>query len=101
MKKSFSECCYTLLNKVPRGKVVSYGQIAHALGTRAYRAVGTAMNRNPYASKVQCHRVINSDGRLGGFGSGVEEKKKLLQSEGVIIKEGKIDFKKYGYSFVD
>ena len=97
--KSFSERCYNLLRKVPRGKVTTYKALAHALHTRAYRAVGRAMNKNPHAPIVPCHRVINSDGRLGGFASGLQNKISLLKKEGVEIKNNSIDLKKFGYSF--
>ncbi|MCB9362096.1 MGMT family protein [Candidatus Woesearchaeota archaeon] len=87
---TFAEECYALLTKVPKGRVTTYKDLAQALGTKAYRAVGTAMNRNPYAPKVPCHRVVNNDGRLGGFAHGQEKKACLLRKEGVQIKEGKI-----------
>jgi methylated-DNA-[protein]-cysteine S-methyltransferase len=102
MKKensSFYERCYETLRKVPKGKVTTYKEIAHALNTKAYRAVGTAMNKNPYAPKVPCHRVINSDGRLGNFGSGPKKKAQMLKEEGVEIVSGKINLKKYLYRF--
>lgn len=93
--KSFTEKCYAKLRKVPRGRVTTYGMIAESLGTKTYRAVGTAMNKNPYAPEVPCHRVVNSDGRIGGFASGRENKIKILKKEGVEVEGGKIkDFKK-------
>lgn len=93
---SFSERCYSLLRKVPKGKVTTYKEIARALHSKAYRAVGNAMNRNPYNSKiVPCHRVVNSDGSVGGFASGQKNKIKMLRAEGVEIKNNKIDLKKY------
>ena len=96
--KSFSEECYRILRTVPKGRVTTYKAIAEALGTKAYRAVGTAMNRNPYAPKVPCHRVVNSDGTLGGFASGPIKKKKMLKAEGINIKAGKVeDFDKKLY----
>ncbi|MEK6913740.1 MAG: MGMT family protein [Nanoarchaeota archaeon] len=91
----FYESCYKVLRKVPRGKVTTYREIARALNSKAYRAVGTAMNKNPYAPQVPCHRVINADGNLGGFASGLKNKIKLLKSEGVEIINNKIDLKKY------
>jgi len=87
------------LRKVPKGKVTTYKALANELGTAAYRAVGNAMNKNPHAPKTPCHRVINADGRLGGFASGLENKKKLLKAEGVKIENEKIDLDKYGYFF--
>lgn len=96
---SFFESCYAILKKVPKGKVTTYKEIANALNTRAYRAVGNAMNKNPYAPKVPCHRVIASDGTLGGFASGLTKKKELLKAEGVEIKNERIDLSKYLYRF--
>lgn len=96
---SFNERCYALLRQVPRGKVTTYKALAYALGTKAYRAVGNAMNKNPYFPEVPCNRVINSDGRLGGFASGLKEKIKLLKQEGIEIKDNKIDLDKYLYKF--
>jgi methylated-DNA-[protein]-cysteine S-methyltransferase len=97
--KSFSEKCYGLLRRVPRGKVTTYGEIAKALNSKAYRAVGTAMNKNPYAPRIACHRVINSDGKVGGFASGTERKIKMLRREGVEVVGGKIDLREYFYEF--
>jgi methylated-DNA-[protein]-cysteine S-methyltransferase len=91
----FNEKCYKILKKVPRGKVTTYGEIARALKTRAYRAVGTAMHNNPYAPKVPCHRVVKSDGRVGGFAFGTTKKIKMLKKEGVEIVNGKVDLTRY------
>lgn len=99
MKHSFSERCYALLRCVPKGKVTTYKALAEALGTRAYRAVGNAMNKNPYAPRVPCHRVICSDCSLGGFASGVKKKIAMLRKEGVEIKKSAIDLVKYKHHF--
>ena len=97
--KSFNEKCYEILRRVPRGKVTTYGELASAIGSpNGARAVGNAMNKNPYAPKVPCHRVVGSDGKLVGFASGVNEKIKMLRKEGVEIVNGKIDLEKYFYS---
>lgn len=87
---AFSEKCYRILSQVPKGKVTTYAQIARALGTRAFRAVGQAMRRNPHAPKVPCHRVVRSDGDLGGYSGGLAKKKLLLRSEGIQIKGNKV-----------
>jgi len=97
--KSFTERCYSLLRKVPRGKVTTYKALARALGTKAYRAVGNAMNKNPHASEVPCHRVIKSDGSVGGFASGTENKIRLLEKEGIVIENNKISLKEYEHHF--
>jgi len=95
MKKSFNERCYSELKKVPKGKVTTYKALAKALNSKAYRAVGNAMNKNPYAPKVPCHRVVGSDGSMTGFASGINNKIKMLKSEGIEIKNNKVDLSKY------
>jgi len=95
--KSFNERCYIILKKVPKGKITTYNAIAKKLNSKAYSAVGNAMNKNPYAPNVPCHRVIRSDGTIGGFASGPIAKIKILKKEGIEIKKGKIDLKKYEY----
>ena len=94
MKQSFSQKCYALLKKVPKGKVVTYKIIANALNTKAYRAVGNAMNKNPYKD-VPCHRVIKSNGEIGGFAKGIKNKIKLLKREGIEIKNNEINLIKF------
>ena len=100
-EKTFNERCYELLRKVPLGRVTTYGEIARALGTRAYRAVGNAMNKNPYPSKeVACHRVVKSDGSLGGYDGGEDVKIEMLEHEGVFVRDGKVvDFNKILFKF--
>ncbi|MGW1071792.1 methylated-DNA--[protein]-cysteine S-methyltransferase [Streptomyces sp. NPDC002537] len=74
-----------LADRVPYGKVVSYQDLADRVGEPgAARAVGTAMGSNPLPVVVPCHRVIESNGGLGGFGSGLEIKRALLSLEGVL-----------------
>ncbi|MDP3966506.1 MAG: MGMT family protein [archaeon] len=97
--KNFYEKCYSILRKVPKGKVTTYKDIAKALHSKAYRAVGTAMNKNPDAPKTPCHRVINSDGKVGNFAHGQKKKIEMLKNEGITIKNEKIDLKKYGFKF--
>ena len=95
--KSFTDKVYKITSKIPKGKVSTYKEIARALNSKAYRAVGTAMNKNPHWPKVACHRVINSNGHVGGFASGTKKKIQLLRKEGIEINKGKIDLKKYFY----
>jgi methylated-DNA-[protein]-cysteine S-methyltransferase len=93
MKKSslFTKAVFEYLRKVKRGQVITYGQLAQAIGRpMAARAVGNALNKNPYAPKVPCHRVIRSDGSLGGYSLGVKKKAELLKKEGIKIKNNKI-----------
>ncbi|MCI4371401.1 MAG: methylated-DNA--[protein]-cysteine S-methyltransferase [Thermoplasmata archaeon] len=81
----FERRVYEATRMVPFGKVATYGQIARAIGEPgAARAVGQALSRNPVAIIVPCHRVIASDGSLGGFSSGLDWKRKLLRHEGVL-----------------
>ena len=97
--KSFTECCYEILREVPRGKVTTYREIARALRSKAYRAVGNAMNKNPHAPKVPCHRVVKTDGSVGGFASGTKNKISMLKGEGIEVVDGNIDLGKYLYKF--
>lgn len=102
-EKTFNEQCYEILRKVPKGKVTTYKALAEKLGIKAYRHIGKIMNKNPYSflksGDVPCHRVIGSDGSLVGFAQGLKKKAEMLKSEGIEIKNGKIDLKKYGYKF--
>ena len=95
----FNQKCYDLLILIPKGKVTTYKEIARALNSKAYRAVGNAMNKNENAPKVPCHRVVGSKGNLVGYAYGIENKIKLLEKEGVKIINNKIDLKKYFFSF--
>lgn len=95
----FNEEVYFLLKKVPRGKVVSYKDIAVRLNSRAYRAVGSALNKNKSLIKIPCHRVIKSDGNVGEYVLGRKKKIQLLRKEGIKILNGKVDMKKYGFRF--
>lgn len=70
------------LIKIPKGKTTTYQELAKSVGRpKAYRAVGTAVGRNPVSLIVPCHRVVASNGGLGGYYWGVELKKKILESE--------------------
>jgi O-6-methylguanine DNA methyltransferase len=95
----FQKKIYEALKKVPKGKVTTYQDLAHTIGSKAYRAVGSAMRKNPFAPVVPCHRVINTDGSIGNFSGkdGVKGKIKMLREEGIIIINNKIDLKKFLY----
>ena len=81
---------YALTRKIPRGKVSTYGELAKAVGGKKYsRAVGSILNQN-FNPKVPCHRVVQSDGKVGGFRRGKSEKIKILRKEGIKIKKDKI-----------
>ena len=89
-----------MVMKVPKGKVTTYRELAHALGTKAYRAVGQAMNRNPQLVRVPCHRVIKSNGEVGGYAWGIDRKKELLKMEGVQVEaNGRINLSKHLHLF--
>jgi len=94
-KNSFNSGVYLLVSQIPPGKVSTYKEIAHALGCRAYRAVGQAMRRSPGMPTVPCHRVVKSDGTIGGFGGQrkgkkIENKIKMLVMEGVKFSGSKL-----------
>jgi methylated-DNA-[protein]-cysteine S-methyltransferase len=97
--KMFSDKVYKLLTRVPRGRVTTYKELAKAVGCRAYRAVGNALNKNRDPVGVPCYRVVRSDGTLGGYSKGLKKKVGLLKKDGIVIREGKINLKKYGFEF--
>jgi methylated-DNA-[protein]-cysteine S-methyltransferase len=73
------------LARVPYGATTTYGELARRAGRpRAARAVGVVMNRNPIPIVLPCHRVVGSDGRLVGYGGGLDRKEQLLRLEGVL-----------------
>lgn len=102
MVTAFQQNVYEILKKVPRGKVITYKELGKALGGKGqiYRAVGNALNKNPFAPAVPCHRVVASDGSLGGFAHGSAAKKLLLAREGIRVKDNKIvDFERKVWRF--
>ena len=77
---------WAYLRKIPRGSLKTYSQVAKAIGKpRAVRAVANAISKNPHAPKIPCHRVIRSDGSLGGYSGkgGIKTKRFLLKKEGI------------------
>jgi len=87
---SFNQKVWALTSRIPKGQVTTYANLAKQLNTRGYRAVGNALNKNPYAPAVPCHRVVGSDGKLTGYAGGLEKKKRMLQQEGIAITDGKV-----------
>lgn len=82
--KEFKERVLKIVGKIPRGKVMTYKEVAFLAGRpKAYRAVGNILSHN-YNPRIPCHRVIRSDGKLGGYNRGTKRKKFLLQKEGAI-----------------
>ena len=79
---------WNAISKIPKGKVKTYKELARSIRKpKASRAVANACGKNPFPIKIPCHRVIRSDGRLGGYSGngGIKTKRKLLRSEGVFI----------------
>jgi len=99
-EKSFTESVFAKTKLIPRGKVSTYKLLAKAIGRpRAARAVGNALNKN-CDSKVPCHRIVRSDGAVGGFRDGMLAKIKILRKEGVEIIKGKVLLEKYLYVLI-
>lgn len=94
-----SKRIYEAVKKIPKGRVATYGQIAELAGDKKMaRAVGNALHKNPDPDSIPCYRVVNAKGELAGefaFG-GVGAQAELLEAEGVEVKDGKVDLRKYG-----
>jgi methylated-DNA-[protein]-cysteine S-methyltransferase len=89
MGTKFQLKVWNYLKKIPRGKVTSYLEVAKAIGKpKAFRAVANAVGKNPYPPLIPCHRVLRSDGSLGGYSGkgGIKEKRRLLLKEKVKLK---------------
>lgn len=90
---------YEAVKKIPRGKVATYRQVAALAGNeKMARAVGNALHRNPEPGVIPCHRVVNAKGELAdAFAFGGEQvQEKLLQAEGIEVKNGKVNLQQYG-----
>ena len=92
---------YRKLLQVPKGRITTYGELAKAVGLKnGQRAIGMIMKNNPFPVIVPCHRVVKSDGKIGGYAYGEIVKSRMLDNEGVKIKDGKIiDFDKEKFYF--
>jgi len=92
---------YKKLLEVPKGKITTYSELSKAVGIKnGQRFIGNVMNKNPYPAIIPCHRVVKSDGSIGGYTYGKKVKTKMLTQEGVKIKHGKvIDWNKRLYRF--
>lgn len=96
--KDFDRAVYDIVRTIPPGRVMTYGMVADSLGSKHLaRAVGKALSRNPKPVSVPCHRVVRSNGRIGGYSHplGIERKISLLSSEGVVVRAGRIDLNRY------
>ncbi len=87
-----------LLGKIPKGFVTTYRELAHASGT-VPRAAGKILNANRLPKTYPCYRVVMSDGSIGGYNDGVKKKIALLKKDGIEIRNGRIDLKKYLFKF--
>jgi len=82
-----------VVRKIPKGKVLSYKIVAKLAGnSQAWRAVGNILNKNPDPKTIPCHRVIKSDGKIGGYKEGIKKKISLLKKEGLEIKKRRLFF---------
>lgn len=90
---------YEAVKRIPKGKVATYGKVAEMAGNKKMsRAVGNALHKNPDPENIPCFRVVNSKGELApefAFG-GMGEQRKLLEAEGIEVKDNKVDLSKYG-----
>jgi len=85
-KINFKKSVIEIVSKITRGQVMTYKEVAICAGRpRAFRAIGNVLNKN-YDPKIPCHRVIRSDGKIGGYNRGISAKKRILKTEGAVIK---------------
>ncbi len=94
--KNFNKKCYSILRRIPKGKVTTYKDIANALKSKTYRAVGRAMKKN-HNKNIPCYKVIKSNGEIGGFNKGIKKKIRLLKKDGIVVKMGRVDLKRFGW----
>jgi len=100
----FAQKVYNLCKKIPKGKISTYKDIAHKLNTKAYRAVGQALKKNKNPNIIPCFKIIKSDGSIGGYSGNnpknIKKKIKKLKSEGIIVKNNKVqNFEKILFKF--
>ncbi|MBS3135798.1 MGMT family protein [Candidatus Woesearchaeota archaeon] len=99
---SFESKVWELCRKIPKGKLTTYKEIGKALHTKAYRAVGQALKKNKNTHATPCHRVVNSNGSLGGYYGKLNSIRKinLLEKEGIKVEKGRIaNFKEKLFSY--
>ena len=93
---NFRQRIYEIVKTIPKGKVMTYKRIGDKLGSKAYQAIGQALKNNPDPKNIPCHRVIKSNGDIGGYFGHIDDdlskkKEELLLNEGVKIVNGKVD----------
>lgn len=88
----FRKKVYEIVRKIPKGKVLTYKKVAELADyPKAYRAVGNILNKSAsWRTKIPCHRVVRSDGKVGGYKDGLRKKAYLLKKEGVVIKNRRV-----------
>jgi len=87
---TFSQKVYEVVSRIPKGKVLTYQEVAELAGKpKGWRAVGNILKKNR-DKKIPCHRVIMSDGKIGGYNKGEKKKEYLLCKEGMVIKNRRV-----------
>lgn len=99
MMKEPSKKLLEYLKKVPKGKVMTYKQLAIKFKTHP-RAVGSILKNNPTPVVIPCHRVVRSDGGIGGYKLGIQKKIALLKKEGVEIRRKKVMLEKHKWKLL-
>jgi methylated-DNA-[protein]-cysteine S-methyltransferase len=100
MMTKFQSRVLEMTLKIPKGKVTTYKELARSVGRpNAWRAVANALAANPHPIRIPCHRVVKSNGWLGGYTSGVKRKVDLLATEGIEIIGDKVDLSKHMFRF--
>ncbi len=95
----FTEQVYTVVRRIPKGRVLTYADVARIIERpKAVRAIGNALHKNPELIVMPCHRVVRSNGAMGGYAKGLHAKVALLKKEGVAVENGKVDLDKYRWN---
>ena len=98
---NFKQKVYRKLKAVPKGKVITYKNLAKAVNSEAYRSVGSCMKTNKDPKNIPCYKVINSDGKIGSYSAtgGIKKKISLLKKDNIEVENKKVDLVKYGFRF--
>lgn len=99
---TFARSIYDFLRTIPKGKVVTYGQLARAIGSPcAARAVGNVLHANPDPDYYPCYKVVDREGRLAEhFALGIDEQKRRLEADGIVVDGYKVDLEKYQDEYI-
>ena len=99
-KMNLKNQIYENLKKVPKGRVITYKELASACNSRAYRYVGYCMKNNKSPEKIPCYKAVNSNGKVGNYSAkgGIKTKIKLLKKDGVKVVNRRVDLEKYGWT---